>query len=310
MNLIFVLMCCLGLGAICFINPESAVSVMLEGTAGAVSLCIKMTAVYALWMGILEVMDGAGLSRYLAALFRPVTKLFFRKQSREAQDVISMNLAANFLGMGGAATPLGIKAMELMTDGSDTATPDMLMFLIINVTSIQLLPATVIALRSAAGSGSASDIILPTLLATLITTLVGVALVRVFCYPGKKSAARKALKAKAKEGNFNGYKGTKMQTKDGYTDCGKGLSKMVVKKGNSDCGKSAKLKTERRKSDCYKGLKTQTKEKNFDRGKWLPKRKKTVGKHTAAGCGVTVTTGARKKTAGGLFAAKSGAERQ
>ena len=179
MNLIFLIMCCLGLGAICLINPESAISVMLEGAEDAVSLSIKMCAVYALWLGILEVMEGAGLNKLVATLFRPLSNFFFKKQSKETREVISMNMAADFLGMGGAATPLGIKAMKMMDMGEESASYDMVKFLILNVTSIQLLPTTVIALRSQAGSNSASNIIFPTLISTIVSALVGLGILKI-----------------------------------------------------------------------------------------------------------------------------------
>lgn len=186
MNILFVVITIISIGMICIINPESAISVMLEGTRGAVDLSLKMAAIYALWMGILKIMEKSGISIYISKIFRPITKLFFKTESQEAQDVIGMNLTANFLGMGGAATPLGIKAMELMQDGSERATDNMLMFFIINVTSIQFLPATIIAMRATANSHNPSDIIFPSLLATSITTFVGILLVKIFTGIRKK----------------------------------------------------------------------------------------------------------------------------
>ncbi len=188
MNILFVIIIVISLGMICLINPESAISVMLEGTRGAIDLMLKMTAIYALWMGILKIMEKSGISYYISKIFRPVTKLFFKSEDKKTQDIISMNLTANFIGMGGAATPLGILAMERMQDGSDRATDNMLMFFIINVTSIQILPATVIAMRATANSLNPSDIIIPSLIATAVTTITGIILVKVF------SGIRKKLK--------------------------------------------------------------------------------------------------------------------
>jgi spore maturation protein A len=178
MNILFVIVTILSLGMICLINPESAVSVMLEGTRGAVDLALKMTAIYALWMGILKIMENSGISHYISKIFRPITKLFFKSEDQKTQDIISMNFTANFIGIGGAATPLGILAMERMQDGSDKATDNMLMFFVINVTSIQLLPATIIAMRATANSHNPSDIILPSFIATFVTTAVGIILVK------------------------------------------------------------------------------------------------------------------------------------
>ncbi len=187
MNILFVIIVILSLSMICFINPESAISVMLEGTRGAVDLALKMTAIYALWMGILKIMEKSGISYYISKIFRPITAIFFKSESKATQDIISMNLTANFLGMGGAATPLGIQAMELMQDGSERATDNMLMFFIINVTSIQFLPATIIAMRAAAASRNPSDIILPSLITTAVTTVVGIVLVKL-CSSFKRKA--------------------------------------------------------------------------------------------------------------------------
>ena len=82
------------------------------------------------------------------------------------------------LGLGNAATPMGIRAMQSLDDGSGTATPAMIMLIVLNATSIQLLPSTVIGLRASAGSLSAGDIILPTFLATALTTILGIILVK------------------------------------------------------------------------------------------------------------------------------------
>lgn len=187
MNALFVIIVIIALGMICIINPESAISVMLEGTRSAVDLTLKMTAIYALWMGVLKVMEKSGISMYISKIFRPITKKLFKGEDVETQDIISMNFTANFLGMGGAATPLGIRAMERMQDGTDRATDNMLMFFVINVTSIQLLPATIIAMRATAGSLNSSDIILPSLLATTITTCCGILLVKLISGFKKKA---------------------------------------------------------------------------------------------------------------------------
>ena len=96
----------------------------------------------------------------------------------EAENQIAINMTANFLGMGGAGTMAGISAISLMDEGKTYASDDMLMLLIINCTSIQLIPSTIIALRSIHGSENPADIILPALINTLITTLIGVILAK------------------------------------------------------------------------------------------------------------------------------------
>lgn len=180
MNVLFV---AVGIGSLVLLminNPESAVGVMLDGAGGAIDLAIKLIAVYSVWLSILKIMEATKLSDKLARLFSPITRRLFKHETVEAQKYISMNLAANLLGMGGAATPMGIKAIECMYDGKEKASDGMVLFMIINATSIQLLPMTVISLRAAAGSTNPSDIILPSLIVTAFTTFVGIVFAKLF----------------------------------------------------------------------------------------------------------------------------------
>lgn len=168
------------------VSPDSAFSIMISGASGAISLAFKLCAIYAIWLSVLDIMQKIGLNRALDKLFSPVTKRLFKGEDEQTRQFITLNFSANLLGMGSAATPLGIKAMEGMQDGSDKATDNMILFMVINATSIQLLPATIIGLRSSYGSASASDIILPSLIATLISTVCGVLLSKAFSLPSKK----------------------------------------------------------------------------------------------------------------------------
>lgn len=180
MNIVFLIIVFISLLIITVVNPESALSVMLEGARSAIDLSLKLVAIYAVWLSVLNIMEKTGLNKKLSSLFAPITDFLFKGESEEAKSFIGMNLAANMLGMGGAATPLGIKAMELMDRGTGKATNNMIMLMVISATSIQILPATIMALRSANGSFNPSDIILPSLLATTVTTLTGIILVKIF----------------------------------------------------------------------------------------------------------------------------------
>lgn len=180
MNIVFFVIVLVSLVILTLVNPESALSVMLEGARSGIDLCLKLVAIYAVWLSVLKIMEKTGLDKKFSSIFTPITNLLFKGESNETKSIIGMNLAANMLGMGGAATPLGIRAMELMDDGSGKATNNMIMLMIVSATSIQILPATIIALRSSNGSVNPSDIILPSILATTITTLVGIILVKIF----------------------------------------------------------------------------------------------------------------------------------
>lgn len=174
MNLIFVIVLVFSIIAICLSSPDSAVAFMLEGTSEAVRLTIKLTAIYSLWSGLLRIMTDSGVDKAIAKLFKPITKRIFKGETDETQGFIAMNLTANFLGMGGAGTSMGIRSMELMGQNKNKIDKNMMLFFIINVSSIQLLPTTVITLRSSMSSESPSDIILPAFIASVFTTAVGV----------------------------------------------------------------------------------------------------------------------------------------
>lgn len=159
-----------------FTNPNAVLSEMISASTSVVTLCVELVAVYAIWLGMLELVDKSGLGDKLAKLLRPIIRKLIKVEDEETQKVIALNLSANMLGLGNAATPAGIKAMKMLDREDGVASASMLMLIIINVTSIQLLPTTIIGLRESAGSASASDIILPTILATLVTTGVGIIL--------------------------------------------------------------------------------------------------------------------------------------
>ena len=179
MNAVFFLMLAGGLIFLTVTAPQDAFSVMLTGASNAVELALSLFAVYAVWLSVLEIMDKAGISKAVNRLFSPLWKKFFKGENDKALEYISLNFSANLLGMGSAATPMGIKAMEQMSKGGEKASDNMILFLVFNATSIQLIPATVIGMRAEAGSGNAADIILPSLIAALISTVTGLVLAKI-----------------------------------------------------------------------------------------------------------------------------------
>lgn len=177
MNAFWIIMMLAGTLVLLITNPSAVLSEMLGASASAFELCIELCAVYAVWLGILELVDASGLSNKLAKLLRPLIKKIFKVDNEETQKIIALNISANMLGLGNAATPMGIKAMQSLDDKSGRANFAMIMLVVLNATSIQLLPTTVIGLRERAGSANAADIILPTLITTFVTTLLGILLV-------------------------------------------------------------------------------------------------------------------------------------
>lgn len=163
-----------------FANPEAVVNQMLSSGEQAVKLCVNLLGIYAVWLGVLEIVDKSGLGQKLEKLLSPVIKFLFKSDNVEANKFIAINLASNILGLGNAATPSGISAMQKLDDGSQKASFSAIMLLVVNSVSIQLLPTTVIGLRQNAGSISATDIILPTIVSSLLTCMFAISLVFLF----------------------------------------------------------------------------------------------------------------------------------
>ena len=179
MNTIFGLVIVISISIMLFINPNEILSAFLNGGEKALNLTLKMIVIYAVWLGIFEIMDKTGLSNKFAKLLKPFNRFLFGKIPEKANDFISLNISANILGMSGATTPLGIKAIQELEKHPKTEYA-ITMFFVINATSIQLIPSSVMALRTSLGSTSPSDIILPTFLATLLSSIIGILLVKIF----------------------------------------------------------------------------------------------------------------------------------
>ena len=162
-------------------NSLDAVTQGLLDSAGeAVKLCITMAGVMSFWCGILEVGNRSGLIEWLADKMEPILTFLFPDLGKDhpARLPISVNMAANMLGLGMAATPAGLEAMKLMQEGKQSkATNAMCTFLIINISSLQLVPVTMIAYRSQYGSSDPTAVLGPALIATGCSTLAAV----IFC---------------------------------------------------------------------------------------------------------------------------------
>ena len=179
MNIIFGAIITISIFLLIFFNPEGVLSAMLLGGEKALNLTLKMVVIYAVWLGIFELLEKSGLAKKIARLLRPCNKLLFGTLPDKANDYMSLNISANLLGMSGATTPMGIKSILELEKHHNTEYA-IAMFFVINATSVQLIPSSVMALRTSMGSGSPSDIILPTILATLVSSVVGILLVNVF----------------------------------------------------------------------------------------------------------------------------------
>ena len=184
MNVIFGLILILSTLMLTFTNPDGVMSAMLSGGEKALSLTLRMVVVYAVWLGVFELLERAGIAKKFARILRPTNKWLYGDIPDKANDFISLNMSANVLGMSGATTPMGIKAIAELEKHPNTNYA-IAMFFVINATSIQLIPSSILALRTSFGSTAPADIILPTALATLISTIFGVLLVKIFVKKGK-----------------------------------------------------------------------------------------------------------------------------
>lgn len=158
-------------------NLQEMLNAALTGAENAVSLTLRLSAGYLLFSGLMEIAGALRLPKLLEKGLRPLMgRLMPCTRQEKAREAVTMNLSMNLLGVGNAATPLGIEAVRLMDAQAESAGArrDLYMFLILNATSIQLLPTTVLTLRAAAGSADPNAVLLPTLACTAFSTAVGV----------------------------------------------------------------------------------------------------------------------------------------
>lgn len=182
-NIIWFILICGGIVFGISNGSGEALSKAIVGSTGStVELIISLLGVLALWCGIIKILQESGIMKLLAKLLRPILRVIFKKEGRseEAMEAIIMNLTANMMGISNAATPAGIKAMEEMqkqNPDKKRATDDMVKFLVLNATCIQLLPTTIISVRAAYNSKNPAIIILPAIISTAIASIAGI----IFC---------------------------------------------------------------------------------------------------------------------------------
>ena len=162
---------------------EAVASAALEGAQAGVELCLAMAGVLCLWMGVMEVMRRAGLVRALSRLLRPLLRRLYPDFAQEeaVMEAVSANLSANVLGLGNAATPLGLEAARQMARRTHGVASDGLCMLVVcNTASVQLIPATVAGLRAAAGCRAPFDILPAVWLASAVSVTAGILAAKLF----------------------------------------------------------------------------------------------------------------------------------
>ena len=160
-------------------NLQNLNSSIFDSVESAVNLSITMLGTMCLWSGIINVATNTKIMEIMNKLLKPIIKFLFPeiRENQKAQNEISMNMVANILGLGNAATPLGLKAMETLqkeNKNKQELSNSMIMLIVINTASIQIIPTTIIAIRSSLGAENPTSIIVPVWIATICAAIVGV----------------------------------------------------------------------------------------------------------------------------------------
>ena len=160
-------------------NGEAMSNDIISSIESTVTFVVGLTGLMCFWCGVMKVAQNSGFTEKLAKLMKPILKIIFKDAAKDEKvlGAIVMNITANMMGLGNAATPFGVKAMEEMqrlNKDKEKASNDMCLFLVLNAACIQLVPSTVLSIRAAAGSTNPGAIILPAIISTGTAAIVGV----------------------------------------------------------------------------------------------------------------------------------------
>ena len=166
-------------------NVDKLNESIFSSTSESVNLCISLLGTICLWNGIMQIANKTSIIDRLTNLLKPAMNFLFPelKQEKEIQKEISLNVIANILGLGNAATPLGLKAMKSMQKKNpkkDTLTNSMITFIVLNTASLQIIPTTVIAIRSSMNSKNPTSIVFPVWIATICAAIAGITATKLF----------------------------------------------------------------------------------------------------------------------------------
>jgi len=185
-------------------NIQAVTDAIMSYADTGVELALGLIGMMSLWLGIMKIAEKSGLVLLIGKALRPIMKFLFPEvpEDHPAMGSMVMNISANILGLGNAATPLGIKAMkelQELNDDKETASNSMCMFLAINTSSVTLIASSVIAYRLSAGSKNPTEIIGPTIIATLASTIAAVIAAKTFEKLAKKKKSINTVKDNNRE---------------------------------------------------------------------------------------------------------------
>jgi spore maturation protein A len=166
-------------------NLEPFTKSIFEGAKSAVEISLFLLGIVSVWMGITKILEDSGLIHRIAHLFKPLISRLFKKIPDDHPSItaITLNVLANLFGLGNAATPLGIKAMQeldSLNEEKGTITPEMMTFIVINTASIQLIPFSVIGILAGSGSTHPTAVVVPVLIATVISAMTALLILALF----------------------------------------------------------------------------------------------------------------------------------
>ena len=166
-------------------NLEAFTKAIFDGAKSAVEISLFLLGIVSVWLGITRILEDSGLIYRIAHLFRPIISRLFRNIPGDHPSItaITLNVLANLFGLGNAATPLGIKAMQeldALNEDKGTITPEMMTFIVINTASIQLIPFSVIGLLATFGAANPAAVVLPVLIATLVSAMAALLILFAF----------------------------------------------------------------------------------------------------------------------------------
>ncbi len=187
MALIFLVMVIASCIWLLFSKPDAILATALSAVNESLLLAVTLAGIYIFWMAVAEIATRSGLIDKIAKLLKKPIKFLFGKQSETVNSYVATNIAANMIGASGAATPAAIAAIENMATPEQTkASTPMIMLFILAATSLQLIPTTIIGILQANGSVNPAQIILPTFIVSLCSTVLGVTLVKILCRKQKQ----------------------------------------------------------------------------------------------------------------------------
>lgn len=180
MSIIWNILMLFSLGFLIVKNPQLALTSMLKGSENAVSLAMKLVASYAFWLGLFSLLEKLKITNGLAKILKKPIKFLFPNENEQTEKFITMNISANLLGLGNAATPMGINAINNMY--RESISDNISTFIVLSATSLQIIPTTLISLRISAGSTAPMSIFFPSLVATICSTFLGVLICKIIAF--------------------------------------------------------------------------------------------------------------------------------